>query len=150
MCCAGAAADTLEWALVQAYQNNPSLNAQRASLRSTDENVPQALSGYRPKLTVTANGVNYTTQTIANMDAIVALDFKNEQPVVITKTIASTVTKGAPRATRWPAAIWMATMVPGNGVSSEPSSTPALTCKASSVRVKRKLTCRPFRNRCSV
>ena len=56
MSCGGAAADTLEWALVQAYQNNPSLNAQRASLRATDENVPQALSGYRPKLTVTANG----------------------------------------------------------------------------------------------
>ena len=54
--CAGAAADTLEWALVQAYQNNPSLNAQRASLRATDENVPQALSGYRPKLSITANG----------------------------------------------------------------------------------------------
>ena len=53
---APAAADSLEWALVQAYQNNPSLNAQRASLRATDENVPQALSGYRPKLTVTANG----------------------------------------------------------------------------------------------
>ena len=54
--CGGAAADTLEWALVQAYQNNPSLNAQRASLRATDENVPQALSGYRPKISVTANG----------------------------------------------------------------------------------------------
>src|SRR5580692_4476917 len=54
--CGGAAADTLEWALVQAYQNNPSLNAQRASLRSIDENVPQALSGYRPKVSVTANG----------------------------------------------------------------------------------------------
>ena len=53
---AAAAADTLEWALVQAYQNNPSLNAQRASLRATDENVPQALSGYRPKISVTANG----------------------------------------------------------------------------------------------
>jgi Outer membrane efflux protein len=51
-----AAADTLEWALVQAYQNNPSLNAQRAALRATDENVPQALSGYRPKLSITANG----------------------------------------------------------------------------------------------
>jgi hypothetical protein len=51
-----AAADTLEWALVQAYQNNPSLNAQRAALRATDENVPQALSGYRPKLSVTASG----------------------------------------------------------------------------------------------
>jgi outer membrane protein len=54
--CSGAAADTLEWAIVQAYQNNPSLNAQRASLRATDENVPQALSGYRPKLSVTATG----------------------------------------------------------------------------------------------
>ena len=57
-----AAADTLEWALVQAYQNNPSLNAQRAALRATDENVPQALSGYRPKFSVTANGSdNYTS-----------------------------------------------------------------------------------------
>src|ERR1700728_3473919 len=54
--CRGARADTLEWALVQAYQNNPSLNAQRAALRVIDENVPQALSGYRPKLSVTALG----------------------------------------------------------------------------------------------
>ncbi len=54
--CREAAADTLEWALVQAYQNNPSLNAQRAALRATDENVPQALSGYRPKLSLTASG----------------------------------------------------------------------------------------------
>src|SRR6476620_3640187 len=51
-----AAADTLEWALVQAYQNNPSLNAQLAALRATDENVPQALSGYRPKLSLSVNG----------------------------------------------------------------------------------------------
>ncbi|HXX04988.1 MAG TPA: TolC family outer membrane protein [Xanthobacteraceae bacterium] len=59
--CSRAAADTLEWALVQAYQNNPSLNAQRAALRATDENVPQALSGYRPKVSVTANGgYNYS------------------------------------------------------------------------------------------
>ena len=36
MGCGKAGADTLEWALVQAYQNNPSLNAQRASLRATD------------------------------------------------------------------------------------------------------------------
>jgi outer membrane protein len=62
--CSEAAADTLEWALVQAYQNNPSLNAQRASLRATDENVPQALSGYRPKLSVTATGgYNYQNST---------------------------------------------------------------------------------------
>lgn len=48
--------DTLESALVQAYQNNPTLNSQRASLRATDEGVPQALSGYRPRVTVTASG----------------------------------------------------------------------------------------------
>ena len=60
--CTATTADTLEWALVQAYQNNPSLNAQRASLRATDENVPQALSGYKPKLSLTSNGgYNYSS-----------------------------------------------------------------------------------------
>ena len=43
-------ADTIEAALVRAYQDNPQLNAQRATVRATDENVPQALSGYRPKV----------------------------------------------------------------------------------------------------
>ena len=62
--CSQAAADTLEWALVQAYQNNPSLNAQRAALRVIDENVPQALSGYRPKVSLTAlGGYNYENAT---------------------------------------------------------------------------------------
>src|ERR1700743_3237052 len=45
--------ETREAALARAYQNNPQLNVQRAIVRQTDENVPQALSGYRP--TVTAN-----------------------------------------------------------------------------------------------
>jgi outer membrane protein len=52
---APALAETIEAALVRAYQNNPQLNAQRALVRSTDENVPQALSGYRPKVAVTAS-----------------------------------------------------------------------------------------------
>ena len=51
-----ARADTLESALALAYQNNPSLNAQRAGVRATDENVPQALAGYRPKVSITATG----------------------------------------------------------------------------------------------
>ncbi|MDA9493328.1 MULTISPECIES: TolC family outer membrane protein [unclassified Bradyrhizobium] len=51
-----ALADTIEAALVRAYQNNPQLNAQRAQVRSTDENVPQALSGYRPRVALTASG----------------------------------------------------------------------------------------------
>jgi len=56
-----ALAETIEAALVRAYENNPQLNAQRAIVRQTDEGVPQALSGYRP--TVTANaavGRQYT------------------------------------------------------------------------------------------
>src|SRR6202011_5649441 len=51
-----ALADTIEAALVRAYQNNPQLNAQRALVRATDETVPQALSGYRPRVSVTASG----------------------------------------------------------------------------------------------
>src|ERR1700681_949558 len=56
-----ALADTIEAAMVRAYQGNPQLNAQRAAVRSTDENVPQALSGYRPKVAITASaGYQYT------------------------------------------------------------------------------------------
>jgi outer membrane protein len=51
--------------LVRAYQNNPQLNAQRAQVRSTDENVPQALSGYRPKVALTASAGYQYTDTLA-------------------------------------------------------------------------------------
>jgi outer membrane protein len=43
-------AETLPEALVKAYQTNPALNADRARQRGTDENVPQALAGYRPQI----------------------------------------------------------------------------------------------------
>ena len=49
-----ASAVTLVEALQSAYMNNPTLNAVRASLRATDEGVPQAISGYLP--TVSASG----------------------------------------------------------------------------------------------
>jgi outer membrane protein len=62
-----ALADSIEAALVRAYQNNPQLNAQRASVRATDENVPQALSGYRPKVALTASaGIQYTDETLTS------------------------------------------------------------------------------------
>ena len=41
---------TLEDALVLSYQNNPTLLAQRALVRATDEQVSQALSGWRPEI----------------------------------------------------------------------------------------------------
>ncbi|HSV21848.1 MAG TPA: TolC family protein, partial [Xanthobacteraceae bacterium] len=55
--------ETLESALVASYQNNPSLNSQRAATRAIDEGVPQALSGYRPKITVTGIGGEQTSST---------------------------------------------------------------------------------------
>ena len=48
-----AAAQTLTEALSYAYNNNPQLLAQRALLRATDEQVPQALSGWRPTVNFT-------------------------------------------------------------------------------------------------
>src|SRR5690606_10493326 len=62
------AADTLEGALLLAYQNNPQLNSQRAILRQTDEGVPQALAGYRPRISATASvgTQNLETLTRAN------------------------------------------------------------------------------------
>jgi outer membrane protein/adhesin transport system outer membrane protein len=47
-------AETLAEALALAYRSNPTLLAARADLRAVDEQVPQALSGWRP--TVTLNG----------------------------------------------------------------------------------------------
>ncbi len=56
-----ASAESLEAALMRAYQSNPSLNSQRAGVRAVDEGVPQALAGYRPRVTMTASvGEQYT------------------------------------------------------------------------------------------
>ena len=56
-----ASAATLADALASAYSNNPQLNAARAELRATDEEVPRALSGYRPTVSANADaGVSYS------------------------------------------------------------------------------------------
>src|SRR5581483_2104879 len=39
---------TLAEALAATYANQPALQAERAKLRATDENVPSALAGWRP------------------------------------------------------------------------------------------------------
>ncbi len=48
----GASAESLEEALIKAYQSNPTLEAGRASLRATDEQVSQALSNWRPNVSL--------------------------------------------------------------------------------------------------
>jgi TolC family type I secretion outer membrane protein len=50
-----AAAESLTDALAYAYQTNPQLLAQRALLRATDEQVPQALANWRPTVSFTGN-----------------------------------------------------------------------------------------------
>ena len=52
-----AVAETLADALAAAYQNNPTLQAQRATQRAIDENYVQARSGWRPTLTFQAQGL---------------------------------------------------------------------------------------------
>jgi outer membrane protein len=59
-------AETMERALLRAYQSNPQLNAQRASVRATDENVPQALAGYRPKAALTFSGGGQYSNQLAD------------------------------------------------------------------------------------
>ena len=46
-----AGAQTLDEALAAAYETNPTLRAQRAQLRATDEGLPEARAGWRPSLT---------------------------------------------------------------------------------------------------
>ena len=59
-------ADTLDQALAKAYSNNPTLLAERARLRAIDEAVPQALSNWRPTVTLTGEvGVTRTDSATA-------------------------------------------------------------------------------------
>jgi outer membrane protein len=51
-------AQSLTEALAEAYQTNPQLLAQRALLRATDEQVPQALANWRPTVTF-MGGIGY-------------------------------------------------------------------------------------------
>src|SRR6185369_134986 len=50
---------------------------------------------YVPSLNVTAGGNNSSTALLSSMDSVIGLDFKNEMPMIMTKTIASTVAKAA-------------------------------------------------------
>jgi outer membrane protein len=54
-------AESLKQAMTAAYKYNPKLDAERARLRATDEEVPRALSGYRPNIAGSADiGVQRT------------------------------------------------------------------------------------------
>ena len=96
--------ETLDWALVQAYQSNPSLNSQRAATRATDESVPQALSGYRPRISVTAIGGEQTLSSTSKVTAGSTTDYRTisgyNSPVSIGGTITQTLYNGFQTANR--------------------------------------------------
>lgn len=58
-----AGADTLPEALADAYANNTELGSARAHLRAVDEQVPQALAGWRPTVTLNSSGGYQTFKT---------------------------------------------------------------------------------------
>ena len=89
-----AGADTMEAALLRAYQTNPQLNAQRASVRATDENVPQALSGYRPKVTVTASGGGQFTNQLTNGSSGKKIEEGPQGPHAVGATLTQTLFNG--------------------------------------------------------
>jgi outer membrane protein len=97
-------ADTIEAALVRAYQDNPQLNAQRASVRFTDENVPQALSGYRPKVAVTASGGYQYSDVISNSSLGPSHVAGVQVPRAVGATITQTLYNGQQTANRTRAA----------------------------------------------
>ncbi len=56
-------AETLGQALASAYRNNPSLLAERKQVEATDEGVPQAKAGYRPRVTARGDAARKYTST---------------------------------------------------------------------------------------
>lgn len=66
---AAAGAQTIDETLAAAYRSNPLLQAERARQRATDETIAQALSGWRPTVSVSsdigrARDWNTTTDTV--------------------------------------------------------------------------------------
>ena len=62
---------TLQEALAQAYLTNPQLEAERANLRSVDENVPTALAGWRPTVSVAVSGTDEDLEQKTNAGGVV-------------------------------------------------------------------------------
>ena len=89
---------------MQAYQNNPTLNSQRAATRAVDEGVPQALSGYRPKVTVTGIAGEQTASTTSKSTTAGVSTYSTiagyNSPAQIGATVTQTLFNGFQTANR--------------------------------------------------
>src|SRR3954469_11025048 len=88
---AGARAETVPEALAKAYQTNPQLNAERARQRATDENVPQALAGYRPQIVASLSA---GLQSVRNLLPDNTIQTANLKPWIIGVTVTQTLFNG--------------------------------------------------------
>src|SRR5256884_8213780 len=84
-------AEALPEALAKAYQTNPQLNAQRARQRATDENVPQALAGYRPQIVASLSA---GLQSVRNLLPDNTIQSANLKPWIIGVTVTQTLFNG--------------------------------------------------------
>src|SRR5438445_4775108 len=83
-----AQAESLPEALVKAYQTNPQLNADRARQRATDENVPQALAGYRPQIVASLSAGLQSVRDLLPNNVIQTANLKPWQiGVTVTQTL---------------------------------------------------------------
>lgn len=89
---AGATAQTLEETLVKAYQENPTLRAERARLRATDEGVSQALSNWRP--TVQVSGSYGWERSDSTTSGPAAKEAEVTEPVTGTLTVTQNLYRG--------------------------------------------------------
>ena len=78
-------------ALSSAYETNPTLQAQRAYLRSIDENVAIAKSGYRPSLALTGS------YTDASVDSNVEPKNQDNDKTILAATISQPLFSGFSR-----------------------------------------------------
>lgn len=85
-----ASALTLVDALASAYTANPQLEAQRAYVRSVDEQVPLAMSGWRPTVTVNGTGgyqsLNNKSASAIGVPYVLKTDTTTGQ-VTVTETV---------------------------------------------------------------
>jgi outer membrane protein len=84
-------AEALPEALAKAYQSNPQLNAERARQRATDENVPQALAGYRPQIIASLSG---GLQAVRNLLPDNTVQSATLKPWTIGVTVTQTLFNG--------------------------------------------------------
>src|SRR5436309_3613575 len=84
-------AESLPEALTKAYPSNPHLNAERARQRATDENVPQALAGYRPQIIASLSG---GLQAVRNLLPDNTIQSATLKPWTIGLTVTQTLFNG--------------------------------------------------------